>query len=107
LVLILLQKNLRCYNVAKLYYQVGDYESTKRYVFNYLEVRDSSASAHKLLGQAYEALGQKEAAFNEYKVSLELEGRQDDLVLKGKKSMSLLAIRFVLSLEYFYINHNI
>jgi len=102
-----LQKNLRCYNVAKLYYQVGDYESTKRYVFNYLEVRDSSASAHKLLGQAYEALGQKEAAFNEYKVSLELEGRQDDLVLKGKKSVSLLAIRFVLSLEYFYVNHNI
>ncbi|KYM79611.1 E3 SUMO-protein ligase RanBP2, partial [Atta colombica] len=76
------QKNLRCYNVAKLYYQVGDYESTKRYVFNYLEIRDSSASAHKLLGQAYEALGQKEAAFNEYKISLELEGRQDDLVLK-------------------------
>jgi len=81
-----LQKNLRCYNVAKLYYQVGDYESTKRYVSSYLEVRDSSASAHKLLGQAYEALGQKEAAFNEYKTSLELEGRQDDLVLKGKKS---------------------
>ncbi|XP_012059721.1 PREDICTED: E3 SUMO-protein ligase RanBP2-like [Atta cephalotes] len=76
------EKNLRCYNVAKLYYQVGDYESTKRYVFNYLEIRDSSASAHKLLGQAYEALGQKEAAFNEYKISLELEGRQDDLVLK-------------------------
>ncbi|XP_011864224.1 PREDICTED: E3 SUMO-protein ligase RanBP2-like [Vollenhovia emeryi] len=76
------EKNLRCYNVAKLYYQVGDYESTKRYVFNYLEIRDNSASAHKLLGQAYEALGQKEAAFNEYKVSLELEGRQDDLVLK-------------------------
>ncbi|XP_012522042.1 E3 SUMO-protein ligase RanBP2 [Monomorium pharaonis] len=76
------EKNLRCYNVAKLYYQVGDYESTKRYVSNYLEVRDNSASAHKLLGQAYEALSQKEAAFNEYKVSLELEGRQDDLVLK-------------------------
>lgn len=76
------EKNLRCYNVAKLYYQVGDYESTKRYVSSYLEIRDGSASAHKLLGQAYEALGQKEAAFNEYKISLELEGRQDDLVLK-------------------------
>ncbi|XP_011170959.2 E3 SUMO-protein ligase RanBP2 [Solenopsis invicta] len=76
------EKNLRCYNVAKLYYQVGDYETAKRYVFNYLEVRDNSASAHKLLGQAYEALNQKEAAFNEYKTSLELEARQDDLVLK-------------------------
>jgi len=68
-----------------LYYQVGDYESAKRYVFNYLEIRDNSTSAHKLLGQAYEALGQKVAALNEYKVSLELERRQDDLVLKGEK----------------------
>ncbi|XP_014473686.1 PREDICTED: E3 SUMO-protein ligase RanBP2-like [Dinoponera quadriceps] len=76
------EKNLRSYNVAKLYYQVGDYESAKRYVSSYLEVRDNSASAHKLLGQAYEALGQKEAALNEYKTSLELEARQDDLVLK-------------------------
>lgn len=41
------------------------------------------------MGQAYEALGQKEAAFNEYKISLELEGRQDDLVLKGKKLVSV------------------
>lgn len=96
----MLQKNLRCYNVAKLYYQVGDYESTKRYVFNYLEIRDNSASAHKLLGQAYEALGQKEAAFNEYKISLELEGRQDDLVLKSKK-LTLLYLSFiVLSILY-------
>ncbi|XP_011144790.2 E3 SUMO-protein ligase RanBP2 [Harpegnathos saltator] len=76
------EKNLRSYNVAKLYYQVGDYESAKRYVSSYLEVRDESASAHKLLGHAYEALGQKEAALNEYKTSLELEARQDDLVLK-------------------------
>jgi len=97
---------------------VGDYESTKRYVSSYLEVRDSSASAHKLLGQAYEALGQKEAAFNEYKTSLELEGRQDDLVLKGKKSkiysfsfyffylylyLYLYLINYIISLHYLII----
>lgn len=69
-----------------MYYQVGDYESARRYVSSYLEVRDSSAGAHKLLGQTYEALGQKEAALNEYKTSLELEAKQDDLVLKGKVS---------------------
>ncbi|KAG7199455.1 hypothetical protein KM043_014081 [Ampulex compressa] len=76
------ERNVRCYNIAKLYYQVGDYESAKRYVSNYLEVRGGSAGAHKLLGQAYEALGQKEAALAQYKISLELEARQDDLVLK-------------------------
>lgn len=88
-IVFFLQKNLRCYNVAKLYYQVGDHESAKRYVSSYLEVRDGSASAHKLLGNAYEALGQKEAAFNEYKISLELEGRQNDLVLKGRELLSV------------------
>ncbi|XP_053980788.1 E3 SUMO-protein ligase RanBP2-like [Hylaeus volcanicus] len=76
------EKNLRCYNIAKLYYQVGDYESAKKYVSNYLEIRDKCAGAYKLLGQALEALKQKEAAFMQYKISLELEPKQDDLVLK-------------------------
>ena len=71
------------YNIAKLYYQVGDNESAKKYVSNYLEIRDKSAGAHKLLGQALEGLGQKEAAFTQYKISLELEPKQDDLLLKG------------------------
>lgn len=66
-----------------MYYQVGDYESAKKYVSNYLEIREKSAGAHKLLGQALEALGQKEAAFIQYKTSLEIEAKQDDLVLKG------------------------
>lgn len=48
-----------------------------------MEIRDKSAGAHKLLGQALEALGQKEAAFVRYKISLELEPKQDDLLLKG------------------------
>ena len=77
------KKKLRCYNIAKLYYQVGDHESAKKYVSNYLEIRDKSAGAHKLLGQALEALGQKEAAFMQYRISLELEPKQDDLLLKG------------------------
>ncbi|OAD60504.1 E3 SUMO-protein ligase RanBP2, partial [Eufriesea mexicana] len=76
------EKKLRCYNIAKLYYQVGDYESAKRYVSNYLEIRDKSPGAYKLLGQALEALGQKELAFTQYKISLELEPKQDDLILK-------------------------
>ncbi|XP_033209269.1 E3 SUMO-protein ligase RanBP2 isoform X2 [Belonocnema kinseyi] len=76
------ERNLRCYNIAKLYFQVQDYEAAKRYVSSYLEVRTESAGAHKLLGQILEALGQKEDALSQYRISLELESRQDDLVLK-------------------------
>ncbi|XP_078038552.1 E3 SUMO-protein ligase RanBP2 [Augochlora pura] len=76
------EKHLRYYNIAKLYYQVGDYESAKKYVSCYLEVRDKCSRAYKLLGQTLEALGQKEAAFMQYKTSLELEPKQDDLILK-------------------------
>ena len=63
---------------------VGEYELTRRYVSSYLSVREDSASAHKLLGQALENLGQKEKALAQYKCSLELESKQQDLVLKGK-----------------------
>lgn len=84
LIFILFQRNLRCYNIAKLYFMLGEYELTRRYVSNYLTVREDSASAHKLLGQALENLGQKEKALAQYKCSLELESKQQDLVLKGK-----------------------
>ncbi|CAD6240986.1 GSCOCG00009041001-RA-CDS [Cotesia congregata] len=76
------ERSLRCYNIAKLYYQVGDFESARRYVSNYLELKVESAGAHKLLAQIYEALGQKESALAQYQLSLELDARQDDLILK-------------------------
>jgi E3 SUMO-protein ligase RanBP2 len=63
---------------------LGEYELTRRYVSKYLTVREDSASAHKLLGYALENLGQKEKALAQYKCSLELESKQQDLVLKGK-----------------------
>lgn len=56
----------------------------RRYVSNYLTIREDSASAHKLLGQALEQLGEKEKALSQYKCSLELESKQQDLVLKGR-----------------------
>ncbi|XP_047107588.1 E3 SUMO-protein ligase RanBP2 [Schistocerca piceifrons] len=76
------ERNLRCYNIAKLYYQVGDYESARRYISSYLTVREDSASGHKLFAQILEALGQKEKAVTEYKCSLELEHSQPDIILK-------------------------
>ncbi|XP_012274477.1 E3 SUMO-protein ligase RanBP2 [Orussus abietinus] len=76
------ERNLRCYNIAKLYYQVRDYAAAKKYVSSYLEIREESAGAHKLLGQIHEGLGDKEAALAEYKTSLSLDRAQNDLVLK-------------------------
>lgn len=49
----------------------------------YLTVRDDSAAAHKLLGQAYEKLGQKDKAIASYSKSLKLESDQSDLILKS------------------------
>ncbi|XP_034238546.1 E3 SUMO-protein ligase RanBP2-like isoform X2 [Thrips palmi] len=76
------ERNLRCYNVAKLYQKVGDHQSTKQYVELYLRDRPKVAGAHKLLGQALEGLKDYSKALEEYKCSLTLEHRQPDLVLK-------------------------
>lgn len=74
---------MRCYNVAKLYHKVGDFQSAKSYVEIYLKDRPKVAGAHKLLGQCYEGLKEFSKALEEYKVSLSFESRQPDLVLKG------------------------
>lgn len=76
------ERNLRCYNIALLYYKAHDFESAQRYAMMYLTVRDDSAAAHKLLGQAYEKLGQKDKAIASYSKSLKLESDQSDLILK-------------------------
>ncbi|GLG99976.1 E3 SUMO-protein ligase RanBP2 [Gryllus bimaculatus] len=76
------ERKSKYFNIARLYYQVGDYEAARKYVASFLSIRDDSSSAHKLLGQSLEALGQKENALEEFKCSLMLESNQSDLVLK-------------------------
>ncbi|XP_058807194.1 E3 SUMO-protein ligase RanBP2-like isoform X2 [Phymastichus coffea] len=75
------ERTLRCYKIAELYFHVGDYESARRYLSQYVEVR-KEAKAHKLMGQILEALGNKENALVQYKHAFELDGRQEDLILK-------------------------
>ena len=54
-----------------------------RYAEKYLKVRDNSSQAHKILGQCYEALKQKERALEEFRRAVELDpGGQRDTVLK-------------------------
>lgn len=102
--ILLSQRTLRCYNIAKLYYQVQDYESARRYVSCYLELKGDQAGPHKLLGEIYEALGQKESALAQYKQSLEIESRQDDLVLKGNAMGNQTGIGIFLSFASKFCN---
>eukprot|EP00096_Caligus_rogercresseyi_P009702 TRINITY_DN3341_c0_g1_i2.p1 TRINITY_DN3341_c0_g1~~TRINITY_DN3341_c0_g1_i2.p1 ORF type:complete len:1855 (+),score=585.20 TRINITY_DN3341_c0_g1_i2:261-5825(+) len=66
-------RNLKGFEIAKMYYDVGALESARIYVSNYLSVRESSASAHQLKGQLLESLGDKESALVSYKRSYELD----------------------------------
>ncbi|XP_014235888.1 ranBP2-like and GRIP domain-containing protein 3 [Trichogramma pretiosum] len=75
------ERNLRSYKIAELYFNVGDYENARRYLSRYLEEK-KDAKAYKLMGQIHEAQGNKESALSQFKLSFELDGRQEDLILK-------------------------
>ncbi|XP_044766754.1 E3 SUMO-protein ligase RanBP2-like isoform X2 [Coccinella septempunctata] len=76
------ERNNRSYTFAKLYYNVGEYEQTRRYVSSYLSVKPKSAEAHYLLGLALEKLGKKDAALEAYRTSLQIDPKQNNLILK-------------------------
>lgn len=79
-----MQRNLRCLAFAKLYYRIGDYEQARRYVSCYLSTKPHSAEAQLLLGKVLEKLGKLEAALEAYRASLDLDPKQNNLVLKGE-----------------------
>ncbi|XP_050395054.1 E3 SUMO-protein ligase RanBP2 [Patella vulgata] len=76
------EKTSRGYQIARLYYEIGDYETSKRYLTNFLNLRENVPQAHKLLGQIYEATNQKEKAIQSFRRSIELDSNQQDLVAK-------------------------
>ncbi|KAK9885831.1 hypothetical protein WA026_013702 [Henosepilachna vigintioctopunctata] len=85
------ERNNKSYNFAKLYYNdalnklyynVGAYEETKCYVNAYLSVKPKSAEGHYLLGLTLEKLGKRDAAIEAYKMSLQHNPKQNNLVLK-------------------------
>ncbi|XP_069959256.1 E3 SUMO-protein ligase RanBP2 isoform X4 [Cherax quadricarinatus] len=76
------ERKVRGYNIARLYFNIGEYENARRYLSEFLGVRPKAMDAHRLLGQIYEGLGNKEKAVQSYKTSYELGEGQKDLVLK-------------------------
>uniref|UniRef100_A0A8C9MM23 E3 SUMO-protein ligase RanBP2 n=1 Tax=Serinus canaria TaxID=9135 RepID=A0A8C9MM23_SERCA len=78
----LLQKSMKGFLFAKLYFEIKEYELAKRYISTYLNVQERDPKAHRFLGQIYEAEDNIEKAFGCYKRSVELNPTQKDLVLK-------------------------
>lgn len=78
-----LQKKDRGYNIAKLYFKVGDYQSAQNWVSLFLEVRNTNAAAHKFLGQCYEKLKKPDRALQAYQRSLQLDPKQTGLITDG------------------------
>ncbi|KAK3594749.1 hypothetical protein CHS0354_014176 [Potamilus streckersoni] len=76
------EKSSRGYQFARLYYDVGEYETAKTYLMTFLNMRETVHQAHNLLGQIYEATGQKHKALDSYKRSLLIDESQKDIVLK-------------------------
>ncbi|XP_041973959.1 E3 SUMO-protein ligase RanBP2-like [Aricia agestis] len=72
---------IRAYSIARLYYEVGDYGSCQKYVEQYLSQKSSNAAAHKLLGLAFQKLGQKEKALEQFKISLDIDPAQTATIL--------------------------
>uniref|UniRef100_A0A8C5TU20 E3 SUMO-protein ligase RanBP2 n=1 Tax=Malurus cyaneus samueli TaxID=2593467 RepID=A0A8C5TU20_9PASS len=77
-----LNKSMKGFLFAKLYFEIKEYELAKRYISTYLNVQERDPKAHRFLGQIYEAEDNIEKAFGCYKRSVELNPTQKDLVLK-------------------------
>lgn len=66
-----------------MYYKVGDYEQALRYVTVYLNSRPSSAEGQNLQGKILERIGKTSQALEAYRLSLDLDCKQNSLVLKS------------------------
>ncbi|XP_076453510.1 LOW QUALITY PROTEIN: E3 SUMO-protein ligase RanBP2-like [Babylonia areolata] len=76
------EKNAKGYQIARLYFEVGEFDTARRYLASFLSVRETVPQSFRLLGQIEEAVGNKENAIEAYKRFLELGGPGKEVVLK-------------------------
>lgn len=74
----------RAYSVARLYFEVGDYDNCQIHVEQYLTQKDNNAAAYKLLGQALQKMGHKEKALEQFKISLDTDQTQTGTILDSE-----------------------
>lgn len=67
-----------------MYFKIGEYNSALNWFSSFLEVQESHADAHKMLGQCYERLKKSERALQAYQRSLQLDPKQSNLITDGK-----------------------
>ncbi|XP_076059811.1 E3 SUMO-protein ligase RanBP2-like isoform X2 [Oratosquilla oratoria] len=75
------ERKKRCFQIAKLYFNVCEYDCARRYLGEFLTIRPRAIEAHHILGQIYEAQGQKDKAVGAYRMAYEL-GYKKELVTK-------------------------
>ncbi|KAF5296161.1 hypothetical protein FQA39_LY12615 [Lamprigera yunnana] len=83
------ERNLRCLAFARLYFKVGEYKLAQRYVSDYLLAKPLSAEALSFLGKTLEKQDKREAAIDAYRHSLDINPKQNSLVLKICELLSL------------------
>uniref|UniRef100_A0A0K2VK57 Nuclear pore complex protein Nup153 n=1 Tax=Lepeophtheirus salmonis TaxID=72036 RepID=A0A0K2VK57_LEPSM len=75
------QRNLKGFEISKMYFEVGAFDSAKTYIDRYLSVRESSAVAHRFKGKLMEALNMKDKALISCKHAYELDPSISDTLL--------------------------
>nr|XP_022905835.1 ranBP2-like and GRIP domain-containing protein 4 isoform X1 [Onthophagus taurus] len=96
------ERNLRCIAFAKLYFKVADYEQARRYVSIYLGSKPLSAEAHQLLGKILEKQGKFDAAFEAYRSSLEIDSKQNNVIMKVCELLANENVNFDVSSARFF-----
>ncbi|KAK0048901.1 ranBP2-like and GRIP domain-containing protein 3 [Biomphalaria pfeifferi] len=68
------EKSLQGFQIAKLYVDVKEYATARKYLSGFLKVREDVPQAYQLLGDINIALGNKEDALENYKKAISLGG---------------------------------
>ena len=82
--IILFQRKLRGYTIARAYFNVGEHDTARHHLNEFLSARPKSFDGHKLLGQIHEASGNKDKAVLSYVAAYKLTDSPKDLVIKSE-----------------------
>ncbi|KAI9579081.1 E3 SUMO-protein ligase RanBP2 [Glossina fuscipes] len=74
------ERNLRGFQIAKLYYNIKELATAEQYLCSYLSVKKDDADAHRLMGQIYIRLKKDDKALESFQQSLELNAKQADVL---------------------------
>lgn len=65
-----------------MYFKIGEYKTAEQWISLYLSANENCAAAHKLHGQIFEKLKRPESQLVAYQRSLQLDKKQNDLLIE-------------------------